>query len=252
MLRSSKDLFGYVLSAKDDDIGRCKDFLFDDKWWAVRYMVADTGKWLPKRKVLVSPVSLGQPDWSSHRFPIRLTKEQIESGPPLEHDAPLSRQYEQRYMDHFGFPHYWAGGALWGPSQLPMVPFEPAGAGEAATVSKTRTRPIGDGILRSMDEVTGYHIQATDDDVGHVEDFIVDDASWAIRYMVVDTRNWLPGRKVIVSPDWVDSVDWATRQVAVSLAKSEIKKSPKYDPATPINREYEAKLYDFYGRPHYW
>jgi hypothetical protein len=110
----------------------------------------------------------------------------------------------------------------------------------------------GDSHLRSVQEVAGYHIQATDGEIGHVEDFILDDETWMLRYVVVDTRNWLPGRKVIVPPSWVESVDWANRKVSVDFTREEVRTSPEYDPAAPVNREYEVRLYDFYGRPKYW
>ena len=110
-----------------------------------------------------------------------------------------------------------------------------------------------DPHLRSIKEVTGYHIQAMDDDMGHVEDFIVNDKSWTIHYVVVDTRNWLPGgRKVLISPAWIESIDWPQSRMKVDLSTEQIKESPEYDPHAPVNKEYEARLYDFYGRPKYW
>lgn len=111
---------------------------------------------------------------------------------------------------------------------------------------------IADPHLRSAREVIGYHIQAKNGDIGHVEDFIVDDEAWAIRYMVVDTQNWLPGKKVLVAPVWIESIHWAEAKVRVTLTRAKIKKSPEFDPAAPVNREYEDRLYDFYGRPKYW
>ncbi|MEJ2023797.1 MAG: PRC-barrel domain containing protein [Deltaproteobacteria bacterium] len=192
MLRSLKSLINYVLKAEDGEIGRCTDFLFDDEKWVTRYIVADTGKWLPGRKVLISPISLGEPDWSSRRFPVKMTRDEVESSPPLDADAPVSRK------------------------------------------------------------VTGYDIEALDGEIGPAEDFIVDDTSWVFRYMVVDTRKWLPGRKVLVSPEWIDTIIWAENHVKVDLTVNEVKESPKYDPSRPVNREYEVVLYDYYGRPQYW
>ena len=65
-----------------------------------------------------------------------------------------------------------------------------------------------DPHLRSSAAVTGYHIQATDGDIGHVEDFLLDDRSWTIRFMVVDTTNWWAGEKVLIAPAWIERVDW--------------------------------------------
>jgi len=248
MLRSIDELNGYILEARDGDIGRCKDFLFDDLDWTVRYMVADTGRWLPGRKVLISPLFLGDPAWESRHFPVVLTKEQIKEAPPLREDEPVSRQHEEVMFRYYGYPYYWAGNALWGPE---ATPWELQARVEAAAPPPER-KTGGDPHLRSAGEVTGYHIQASDGEMGHVEDFILDDATWTLRYMVVDTRNWLPGRKVLVAPAWVEDFDWGQEKALVALTQGQIKESPRFDPRTPINREYEDRLYDFYGRPVYW
>ena len=248
MLRSVKEVFGYVLSAEDGEIGRCKDFLFDDQVWTIRYMVADTGRWLPGRKVLVSPISLGEPDWRSRRLPVRLKKQQIEGAPDLEEDAPVGRQYEICWTRYFGWPYYWAGTGLWGIADNPGALYVQQEIRDEAAEEFADA----DRHLRSAKEVTGYNIQATDGEIGHVEDFIMDDEAWMLRYVVVDTRNWLPGRKVLVAPVWIESVDWAQRKVVVGLDQDHVRRSPEYDPSVPVNREYEERLYDFYGRPRYW
>ena len=107
-------------------------------------------------------------------------------------------------------------------------------------------------MLRSVKEVEGYMLRARDGDIGRCKDFLFDDEIWVIRYMVADTGKWLPSRKVLISPDWIVSIQWLEREVAVDLNVEEIKESPEYDPSAPVNREYEARLYDFYGRPKYW
>ncbi len=247
MLRSVNEIVNYSLSATDGEIGRCKDFLFDDDFWTIRYMVADTGKWLPGRKVLISPISLGEPDWLNRHFRVDLNKEQIESAPALDEHAPVSRQYERRYFSYYYWPYYWTGAEIWGAAPFP--PSVPVTHPE--TLEMTEEEPEK-SHLRSVKEVKGYHIQATDGEVGHVEDYIVDDETWAIRYLVVDTRNWLPGRKVLVSPQWIQEVEWLENKVHVNLSTQEVKESPEYDPSDPVNREYEIRLYDFYGRPAYW
>ena len=209
-------------------------------------MVADTGKWLPGRKVLISPMMLGEPDWATRRFQVELTRQQVENSPPLEIDTPVSRQYEILYSRFFGTASYWGGANLWGSHPSPSL--------LRAEQDKLATDFEGpeENNLRSIKEVTGYHIQASDGEIGHVEDFIVDDEVWSLRYIVVDTRNWLPGRKVLVSPQWAETVDWAEEKLWVDLSTDSIKDSPEYDPLAPVNREYERKLYDYYGRPVYW
>ncbi len=249
MLRSVESMKNHVLLAEDGEIGRCKDVIFDDRYWTVRYMLADTGKWLPKRKVLISPISLGEPDWQSGRIPVRLTKEQIEKAPGLDEDAPVSRQHEEEYFRYYGWSYYWTGVGVWGMygRPRPLSKQQPPESKDATTEAEA-----GKTNLRSANEVIGYHIQATDGEIGHVEDFIIDDETWTLRYMVIDTRNWLPGRKVLISPAWTDSVDWAERRVSVVMTRKQVEESPEYDPGAPVNREYEARLYDYYGRPLYW
>lgn len=250
MLRSVGEIAGYALRAEDGHIGRCKDFLFDDDTWTIRYMVADTGHWLPGRRVLVSPIALGEADWRSRTLGVRLTKKQIEEAPGLDEDAPVSRQYEARWNRHYGWPFYWTGSGLWGATDEPGALLLQQQI--ARGIEASRDEEEADPHLRSVKEVTGYHIQAVDAGVGHVEDFIVDLATWSLRYLVVDTRNWLPGRKVLVAPLWIASVSWEEEKVFVDLTREQIEDSPGYDPSEPVNREYEERLYDFYGRPRYW
>lgn len=247
MIRSINKVIGYTLAATNGEIGKCRDFLFDDEKWAIRYMVADSGGWLSDRKTLISPVSLGSPDWESKAFPVMLSKEEIENSPPLDSDAPVSRQFEQQWHAHYRWPYYWQGGATWG-----SVPVPTQVAPVTAEQFAAQRQEIIDSHLRSVGEVTNYRIHATDGDIGHVEDFLVDDHDWRLRYMVIDTANWLPGRNVLVSPEWITEVKWTDSSVQVDLTKEGVKMSPEYDPSVPVNREYEAQVYDFHGKPVYW
>jgi hypothetical protein len=248
MLRRLDEIRRYTIDAEDGEIGRCHDFLFDDRQWTIRYMVADTRKWLPGRKVLVSPISLGFPGLVDNHIPVRLTREQIKQSPPLEADQPVSKEYEGRYFGFYQWPAYWVGPYPWGAFREPrelygQPPVQPAG--------ETDIQP-NDNHLRSVNEVSGYRIQAMDDEIGHVEDFLADDRVWSIRYLVVDTRNWLPGRKVLVARDWLENVSWADRTVYVNLTRDKIKESPEYDPGMLVDRQYETRVYAYYGKQPYW
>ncbi len=248
MLRSAKELKNYSLRAVDGEIGRSKDLLFDDRTWALRYLVADTRKWLPGRRVLISPITMERPDWSAKTLSVRLTRQQIEESPPLSEDAPVSRQHEVALSRSYAMPAYWAGPEIWG---LATTPFLLADVPNAGAEGDAETE--GDPHLRSVDEVTGYSVATTDsEDVGRVDDFIIDDESWVIRYLVVDARQSSQASRVLISPDWASEVDWGRRMVSFAAPTTVIESSPAYDPRMPINREYEAKLYDFHGRPAYW
>lgn len=244
MLRSTQNLLGVAIHALDGEIGRVYSFLFDDEKWTVRYLVVDTGRWLPGRKVLIDPTALGHPDWPGRIFPVNLTKDQIRHSPDIDTDRPVSRQREEELRKYYDWAPYWGVG--YG-LELPPGQYVEADRG---TVAVENVR--GDTHLRSTREVSGYRIHATDGEIGHVEDFIVTDDGWIIRYLVVDTGYWLRGRSVLIAPDWVRDINWDKREVWVDVARSAIEESPPYNESDPVNREYETQMYDFYGRPKYW
>ncbi|HVQ76115.1 MAG TPA: PRC-barrel domain-containing protein, partial [Candidatus Binatia bacterium] len=251
MLRSMNDVRGFTIGATDGDIGRVDAFYFDDTSFTVRHLVVDTGGWLTGRKVLISPRALRAIDWDGQRITAELTKSQVEQSPDVDTDQPVSRQQDVNYHRYYGYPYYWEGPYLWGLGPYPVtIP------GGEATDDERRwewgAEERGDPHLRSSGAVIGYHIEATDGDIGHVEDFLVEDSSWAIRYMVVDTRNWWPGKKVLVSPEWIQRVDWSDSKVHVGMTREQVSTSPEYDPLGPIARDYEALLHGHYGRPSYW
>lgn len=237
MQRSVKSLYGYSIRATDADIGRTHEFYFDDETWTIRYLVVDTGSWLLGRRVLLSTAAVDEPRPEIQEFPVALTKEQVERSPHISSDKPVSRQMEEDLQTYYGWPPYWSG----------------VGTAPAATAARmAAVRESGDPHLRSTREVTNYHIHATDGEIGHVEDFIVEGTTWIIRYIIVNTRKWLPGRNVLVAPAWVSKVSWAKSRVFVDLDKEIIKNSPEFDASAAVNREYELRLYDYYGRPKYW
>ncbi len=244
MLRSLKGLRDFTIGATDDTIGKVHSFFFDGQTWAIRYLLADTGTWLPGRKVLIAVTALGQPNWEGRIFPVALTKEQVKKSPDIDTDKPVSRQREVELHQHYGWAPYWGMGYGVPVGGVPAPP--PVDAKEVNEAAK------GDPNLRSTREVNGYHIHATDGSIGHVDDFIASEGDWMIRYLVVDTRNWLPGRHVLISPDWVQRISWDDRAVYVDVSREKVENSPRYNPSAPVNREYEIQMYDYYGRPKYW
>lgn len=251
MLRSVLPLRGYRIEATDGLIGKVHDLFFDEVHWDVRYLVADTGGWLTGRQVLLSPAALGRPEWEHRTFPVALTKEQIEQSPDVSADQPVSRQLEKDVVDYFAWPVYWAAAPSPAAPKTSSVPLPATGRNVQPNLHEADVANA-DPNLRSMREVAGYHVQAADGQIGHVEDFVVDDEVWRIRYVVVDTRNWLPGGKVILAPDWFVRFEWQQALAITGLDRDTIKNAHKYDPAKPINRDYEGRLYDYYGRPAYW
>lgn len=245
MLRSLKDLEGYTASATDGDVGKAVNFLFDDLRWTVRYLVVEPGSFLDGTQVLVSPISFREVDWPTHRFHLALTRDKVRNSPGVDSDKPVSRQHEGDLSRYYGFPYYWRSSGLWGVSSFPSVLAESEWNEESIGPPEK-----GDDIhLRSARDVRGYQIQGTDGAIGHVEDFIVDDETWQVRYLVVDTSNWWFGRKVLVAPDWATLVSWEERTVHVDMAREVIRESPEWDSAAAIDTGYEARLHEHYGRP---
>jgi hypothetical protein len=248
-LRRTKDLGQYTIAAiNNTDIGKVHDFYFDDLHWTIRYIVVATGSILAGRKVLISPVALLHPAWSPLHIRVNLTWEQVESSPSLDLHKPVARRHEIEHHQHYGWPYYWEGGGVWGawanPKALAERPHTESGS-SAESYSN-------DSHLRSTREVTGYHIKAEDGEVGHLEDFLFDDESWEIRYAIIDTKNWWPGKKVLVRPQWIRQMSWSEREIYTSISRETIRQSPPWDPNRPLSREYELRLHQHYGYAPYW
>jgi sporulation protein YlmC with PRC-barrel domain len=246
MLTKAKTLQGYSIQNTDDEtIGKVKEFYFDDRHWTVRYLVADTGNWLTGRQVLLSPYALVAVNSDHQNIVVDLTKKQLEDSPALETDKPVSHQFEQAYYGHYGYPMYWSGPCMWGP--YPYIERD-----REKWKLSTQGKKMWDPHLRSTYSVSGHHIQALDGEVGHVEDFIIDDETWAIRYLIVDTHNWWPGKKVLISPQWIERVSWGERKVFVNLSRDVIKRSPAFTGESLPTRDYEIGLHKHYNRKGHW
>ncbi|MFZ3321189.1 MAG: PRC-barrel domain-containing protein [Usitatibacter sp.] len=264
MLRGLKDLQDYEIHATDGNIGHVKDFYFDDEAWVIRYLIVDTGTWLSGRKVLISPISIGRPDWAQKLLPVSITKEQVENSPDIDTEKPVSRQHEMGYLSYYGYQNYWGGAGLWGAVSYPslwglgypdMIPtrqvVQPESEKAIARAEAAHARNE-DHHLRSCEAIVGYHIQATDGEIGHVQGLLVDEETWAIRYLVVDTNNWWLGHRVLIAPQWIKKMSWSDTTVSLDLTWQQVKDAPEYDSAAGLDRKQEASIYDHYGRPGYW
>lgn len=252
MLHAAGDIRGLHLEARDGRIGQVDDLYFDDEDWTVRYLVVSTGSWLSGRRVLISPYSVGSPDWAGKALPADLTMDQIRNAPGEETDLPVSRQHESRLFDYYGYPYYWRGPYVWGGAAYPYFPPlaqspEAPDTGEARrTLRSDSGGKEGDAHLRSMAEVRGYRVQASDGDLGHIEDFLIDQDDWSVRYLAIDTRNWLPGRHVAVPSEWARDIRWSERTVAFRRSREEIRNAPEYSGIGYVTPEYSRNLDEYY------
>ncbi len=244
MLRTLTELHGYRIEASDGVVGKLVGAFFDDDRWTIRYLVVDTGTWLHPSEVLLSPRIVVGRDAQARRFAARLTRAEVEHSPPIDVHKPVSRQHPRQSRDSADWPAYWEGRGLYGRSFDPAAPrAAPREAADAAA---------GDPHLRSTREMVGYQLHTLDATLGHVEDFVIDDQTWAIRYLAVATSNWLPGHHVLIAPQWIGEVSWPARLVDLKVSRDVIKHSPRWTKGEPITQTYEDDLLDYYTRRAAW
>jgi sporulation protein YlmC with PRC-barrel domain len=256
MLRRFGSMKGYAIAATDGELGSFEDFYFDDASWTVRHLVVDTGTWLSGRRVLLSPRSIIGVDPSGQRFLTNLTRAQVEGSPDAGREQRVSRHHEIELAAYYGYPFYWSGPHRWGATSHPM-PVDAALLPPAATAPSgpslaDEEAARGDLSLRNAVDVIGYGIEATDGELGHVEDYVIDEESWAIRYLIVDPRNWWPNAHVLIGVDWLLAVDWERRTVGVAVTREAVRNAPEWRPETVVDRDLETRLHGHYGRSGYW
>lgn len=261
MLRNLHDLQDYAIRATDGDIGHVKDFYLDDHAWVIRYLVVETGSWLSSRKVLISPIAIGHPDWHGKTLPVSITREQVSNSPDIDTDKPVSRQHENQYLGYYGYFPYWGGPGLWGDGTHPnlMMPqfastpsvIQPQP--DSVDIGASAAQPHGDDThLRSCKVVMAYHIHASDGEIGHVHGMLVDEETWAIRYLTVNTSNWWIGHQVLIAPDWIHDVRWIDGTVSLNVTRQQVKDAPPYDSSIQVDRMHEVSVYRHYGSMAYW
>jgi hypothetical protein len=230
----------------------------------VRYLIVETGSWLASRKVLISPIAIGKTDWAASVLAVSITKDQVKNSPDIDTDKPVSRQHEMQYLQYYGYPSYWGGANFWGNSTYPGamltgIGYAGSGAeflvGQAArgrAEAEMEGRQKGDPHLRSGNAVLRYQIEATDGGMGQVKTLLIDEQTWAVRYLVVDTSSWWFGQQVLIAPQWIQVISWPDATIAVKVTRQAVKDAPRYDPSAPLSRDHEMSLHHHYGRTGYW
>ncbi len=245
MLLAVSALKGYTILADDGRIGTVSDILFDDESWRLRWLVVNTGTWLSERQVLVHPSAIGKVDHDRQELPVRTSKAQIERSPNISRDRPVSLQMQSQLYDYYGWDPVWGGGYFGGGFGM-MGSLGYSGMG-GPPQPNPHGADEGDPHLRSTKAVTGSHIHATDGEIGHIENLLIDDGTWDIRYLIVDTKNWWFGQHVLISPYAVKGITWSDHTIELDVTRERVKASPPWDPIAMIDQVYEKKLHNHYG-----
>jgi hypothetical protein len=183
-----KGLSGRRIVGLDGDAGFIVEVYFDDKVWQVRYLVVDTENPMPRREVLVPCASIETEQAPDDRVRVRLTRAQIKQYPDKGADPPVWYQHDLRRASNY------------------------------------QRAALGDPHLRSSAIVIGYGVQTLDGTIGHIEDLLIS-GTWRIAHLAIDTRNWLPGKRVLIAPNTVERIDWVSREVHLRLTRAEVRRS---------------------------
>jgi hypothetical protein len=275
MLYNAKTLKGWNLQATDGQIGKIDEFYFDDGSWEIRYLVVDVGNWLKRQPVLLVPESVIGIALEGGTIDVALTREAVKNSPDALEQNTVSRQMEIALHHHYDWTPYWDVDPV-GTNSMgrgPSTIVQPYGnvkadievAKDATTFASAETKAraeemaaedelVASGHLRSSKEVAGYHLQALDGEIGHISDFMIEDTLNAISYLVVDTRNWLPGKKVLIPPNFVHAIHWDGSKVDVAMTKEELKNSPEYNENDNsfMPGKLEHELQEYYNRKSFY
>jgi hypothetical protein len=251
MLHRARCLRRFQVAAIDRTIGTIADVLFDTRWWCIRYFLVATGRWVPCRSVLISPISVDRMDWAARCIALALTHEQVRHSPRVQIDCELARADEIANAQHFAHRPYWEGGALWGTGADPAALRSRTGARAGARAPVDRTVSLPDVPVRSARDLDGFRVACAARPLGYIADFLVEESSWAIRYLVV-TRTCRLGRPVLIPPGWISQVDATTRAITTDIDDRLVRRAPRFVARAAIDRRWEAAYYAHFGRPGYW
>jgi sporulation protein YlmC with PRC-barrel domain len=229
MERNINSLKNYNITATDGMIGEVEEFYFDDQSYKIRYMIVKTGNWLSERKVLIPPHELIKQPWKNGLFYFNLTKEQIKNSPDIDTDKPISRQQEIELYGHYQWESYWGSGFYGGGSLGVSMPFPVVDRKVLIEADEKENHADDDIHLRSTETVTGYHIHATDGEIGHLKDFIINVETWQILSIVVDTTNWFGGKKVLIPVTQIKKIEWTDNMVFLNISKAAVDQSRLFD-----------------------
>ncbi len=251
MLISTTRIENSKVHAQDGTIGKVETFLFDQEQWVLRYIVAKHGFLFLGGRKLLSPVSVtGTIGESDGAIRVGLTREQVKNAPPADLARPISRRKEEQFHRYYQIPVYWGGAGLWGTAMTPLeagtVSYEPAPTDEPEAADTDEYH------LRSTEEIEGYRVEAKEERIGTVSGCLIEDTTWAVRYLSVKMEEGQGDGRLFISPHWVDEISWIERKLRLDMPASRLREMPTVGVRGTLEREDEEKLHEFFGQPRYW
>lgn len=232
MLQTIKAVTECAVSATDGPVGQVCGAFFDDEAWVVRYLVVETGSKRRRRRILIPPIALDHPRWSERLLPVSISKRQILRSPDAKARKPVSREHALHCLDYYAGLGYPESAAEHQRLRTPGVGDAVAGA----------AAPADDSRLRSTADVLACRLDAADGAIGQVLGLLVDEKSWAIRFMIVHTGAWWGGHQVLIAPESIDDVNWHDSHVVLDLERQQVKASPTYDVQVPFDPVGSSRL----------
>jgi sporulation protein YlmC with PRC-barrel domain len=238
---------GYSVQALGERVGKVKDLLYDDLSWIIRYLVVDTSERIPKDQVLLLMLSIAQIDWENERIPVNLTIEDVKKSPAIDAHLPVSRKKELEIYNYYGRSPYWGAGFSLGTQAIADII-----SAQDETLLEKMKEEQQDSHLRSIQEVTGYHLVSNGKRVGTVMDFFVESSNWIIRYLIIDMIDGGSNKQVLFSPQWIHEISWAEQEMRTDISPHLIFSAPAYNPEYIVMRPFEEALYQHFNQPAYW
>jgi len=200
----ARNLYGTSVDASDGRLGNIIDFLFDDQRWHVGHLVLNAGRWLRRRRVTLPYDTIVMKDWSDrHVFIEGLTRQQIRISPATETRVPISLHESLAEVTIMDWDTYLVN----------------------TTFTDHPWQISDDPHIHNTRDVVGYHVQGSDGPIGYVSDFVINDESWSVSDLVVNMRNWLPGRQILIPTAHIEEVRGANRSMRISLSRKSIRET---------------------------
>jgi hypothetical protein len=203
MITTAKQIRGCQVCSTDVPVGRVEDILFDDRTWLLRNLVVRIGNLFHRRRVLIGLGQVLRADWPARRVDLGISITQVHAAPPLESDPPVAVRRQREDAKYLAWDAYWAG-VFDGPADP------------------------GDPNLQSTYATTGHRVEGADKDSGRIENFVVDDREWRIRYLIVGVRRGIHPRHVLIAPTWVESISWDEHKVRLTVPRVLVEHSPEF------------------------